>query len=752
MSNPSVTAVISVNDKASPRLRELMELSQKLNRVAKDLNNQGGDRYANSLRHATAAAREHISTMERLHKVQHAVMGTVAGVATFKALQIAKHAVADYIPYERDVRYQRAIQGFSNADMALLEKQRVDAAAIYGLKPEDTLHAQQAFVTRNFNAAITEAGTKQAIILSKALNVSAEQSAKIVEGLTFGQGIHLHSPDDARREIAKSTDVAALAAKAGAMSPDDLTLFSKYGIGMASAAKISPEQAFAIGMTLKRANVGGDESGVFMRQMSARLLAPTKQAFEAFAHMGIDYNQYATQGNVSPDAIDASLRRRYGKGLSDEGKASLGKAFEDGDALATREAFTGAITTAIEAAGEKLSRTDQKHLIDTALRQYDLAKGGLRGGDLLNDILSKATPRDLQALVGDKQGGRAVMLLNAVEQYREYVDKLSHAEGYASKIANERLEGLAAATDRLMASFDMASKQLVKANEGWLTPAAEVAAKAAGVVASLDSSSRVALSASVGLGALAGLSAAGATVASLVASFGGLTVNANLAATSLARIAAGGAVGTAAGAAGAGVGAATAGAAGFTASRVAAGLAIASRFAGWAGVAVLGYQAMNAVSGAEPNPEADSNYARWKWDNALHADERRSRQNAMSSFISGYTSLPVQPSEQRLSTLKALGLSDDQVTDNSNPALASGRVSVKGGGAAFGDVNVSGTVTGIAELHQNLQIEVKPSRYFESLVQRAEAISGMALNGYLGTEGHGPGDNSIKTPTPLGIQ
>ena len=47
-----------------------------------------------------------------------------------------------------------------------------DHGLLDGLKPEDTLHAQQAFVTRNFSAPITEAATKQAIILAKALNVT----------------------------------------------------------------------------------------------------------------------------------------------------------------------------------------------------------------------------------------------------------------------------------------------------------------------------------------------------------------------------------------------------------------------------------------------------------------------------------------------------------------------------------------------------------------------------------------------------
>lgn len=803
MSNPSVTASITVDDKASPRIRELVELSQRLNRVAKDaLNDAGGNRYASNLRLATVAAREQLSVMERLHKVQSAVAATAVGVAGAKVFQLAKHAVVDYLPYERDVRYQKAIQGYSDADMALLERQRVNAATVYGLKPEDTLHAQQAFVTRNFNAAITEAGTKQAIILSKALAVPAEQAAKMVEGITFASGDHLRSADDAKRNIGKNIDRAAIAAKAGSMTPEDISQFAKYGLGMATAAGISKDQAFATAMTLRRANEAGDSSGVFLRQLSARLLAPTKQAFEAFAHMGIDYSQYATQGNVSPDAIDASLRRRYGKGLGEAGKASLNEAFNDEsrNVLGKREDFAAAVREAVEKSGEKLSRTDEKHLVDTALRQYDLAKGGLRGGDLFNDILNKATPKDLQALVGDKQGGRAVMLLNALDQYREYLEKLGHGDGYAEKIANERMEGLAAAVDRLTASMDTASKQIVAANDGWLTPLANAAGKVVASFTSLSNETKQALSLTAGVASVAGLSTAAVTVLRVIQSMGSLATSANLAAVSLDKIAARGltgAQGIVQGAAPAAEGAARARAgaverAAPLASRAApialTAASVLSKTAWWATVGMLAFDGMNMVSGAVPNPDADANYRKWK---AEHGDDAKQRYAALTSFTNAWTPTPVpentatgqriapervqsDPWERRDGTrqyLRELGIVDDApVSRDGWQSSAQANVAPVNEATKWGDgtptrdiaiatprdsnVTVTGTVEGSAEIHQNLELHIVPTPYFEGLVRRAEAVANMGINGRLGTGMQGPGDNGTtpSKPPPTGGQ
>src|SRR5258708_32836583 len=111
MSNPSVTATIAVDDQASPAMKELARLAKMIGQeTAQALKGGNGDALAQSFNRANSAAREHIGALTSIRNLHREIAGLAAGVAGSKFFQSAKAAGTSYLPYEKDVRYQAAIQ------------------------------------------------------------------------------------------------------------------------------------------------------------------------------------------------------------------------------------------------------------------------------------------------------------------------------------------------------------------------------------------------------------------------------------------------------------------------------------------------------------------------------------------------------------------------------------------------------------------------------------------------------------------
>jgi hypothetical protein len=587
----------------------------------------------------------------------------------------------------------------------------------------------------------------------------------MAEGITFAQGKHVTNAAEATREVGQSVDVAAYAAKHSTMTPEGIQMASKFGTGPATAAGIDLNRQFATYMTLSRSNVSGDESGTFMRQVAAVLLAPTQKARAGFESMGLRYEDYATQGNVSAEAIESGLRRQYGHGMSAAAKADYNKRIEENpEIVSNRETLVTTVIEAMKAAGETLTRTDEKHVAKTVGTQYDVARQGLRGADMWDYIVKNATASQLIAILGAKQGGRGSLLLNNRDQYFHQREGLENdAPGYAAKIAGERTEGLAAAVDRLTAAMDTASKQVVKANEGWLTPAADMAGKVASVVANLDESSRQAVSIAAGLGGVAAVFKAGQVGVSVISSLSSLAVNANAAAVALARIPAGSVPGVPG-----------APATGPKSSSLAKGMGVASSVLGWAAVAAVvlppawDYAGKVAAGNDDTKGGGAANYRR-------RLARLQARQNEFEDLVTAQAGpfdkyQPDTWQTQRGATRDFLRHLSGEETGGGWQESARTNVKQVDGASKWGDgtptrditiatprdsnVTVTGTVEGSAELHQSLTIDVQPSAYFVSLVKQAEALVHIGISGRLGEGMRGPGDNSImpSLPPPVGTQ
>jgi hypothetical protein len=395
--------------------------------------------------------------------------------------------------------------------------------------------------------------------------------------------------------------------------------------------------------------------------------------------------------------------------------------------LSDRGKFAQAVVKARQSDGDKLKETDRKNLVRSANEYFDWTKTGIRGGELLDRFIALNNPMLMQGFLGDKQGARGTALLAERDKYFEAKSDQANADGFAQHVSNDMNKGLAAATDRLAASFDALQNTVVQANEGWLTSAAD---KASALIVSFNNLDPKVQQAAGIFAGLVSVTAAGG----LVYSFGSLVISARKAAAALDVLAAGGIAAPGGAAAKSGKAGAAMGALGFL-----------SRTAGWAGTAYAGYEFLW--------PEIKAEAAGTDSAGGGGAANYRRRLAALNSQrVWGD-----MPSPGRFDAYQPIML-DDVSSRYLRGGAADGIASrgwqdsvVLGTGApasrGFGDpgkTQVEGVVNGEAELHVNIVGEVRPTAYLEGVIRRAESVANMSLHGNLGTSMQGPGDNSTK--------
>ena len=531
---PSVVATITVDDQASPAMRQMVELAKL---IAKETSNAlkpgSGDAYASQFTKANTAAKQHLDTLANIKKMHGEIAAIAGGVLSGKAAHVAKDKILDYAKYEKDTRYQGIVGNYSPAERKALDDQRQLIAKQQGLKVEDTLHAQNALVTRDFKSDIVLAATPPIMALAKALNISGEAAAKIAEGKAFGEGRHLDTPDEARKVMGNVGDRATIMNKRGAMTPDDISQNAKFASSTARTANIRPEQSDAYAMILKRNQIGGDMSGVSFRGLATHLIAPTAAGLSSLDSMGIKHSDYSKNGTLSVDNTDQAMQRKFGKGLGPEGKAYLQSQIDDekSEVVDSAAKYSAAVVAAYEKDGKELSKTDQKHVTKAATEQFNLVRKGFDGAGLLDAVI-KAKPevQQLIPLVGPKNAGTVALATQNEPQYRTYEKQLNESAGISQEIADKRNEGLGAALDRLSSSADSAEKNLVRVAAVPLENLTNFATKAINFADGLPDGSKMSL-------IVAGLAGVGAAAAGSVAGVIGLGTSAIAAAAALQTIA-----------------------------------------------------------------------------------------------------------------------------------------------------------------------------------------------------------------------
>jgi hypothetical protein len=552
-------AVVGLIDNMSGPLKALAANAKAAAKMIESAQPNGSalNSYNSALTSANHAANRHLAAVNQIKNSWREVHGIVAGVATAAALHKAVAAVKAYIPLERENRYMQSVgvqrdndgkitgTGYSDAQMRSLTEQQNSGAFKYGEDPDKVAHAQMAFATRQISAETTKILTEKALILAKALGTSVEQAALILEGSIFAKGhsSQTHDPAKAAALAQRYGDIAAAMSKSGAMSPEDIIQFGKYAYSGANAAGLSDTTQAAIAMSLKRANMPGMESGTFVRQFTARLLNPTKEARGDINAIlkphGLSIEQFSKGGTIDAAGLGSMIQSTYGKKLSAAARARVDKDIgAPGSKLANRDDFISYVTSNF---GKGLGATKGNHLKRLATmagHYWDVKRIGVEGDALADAIMKYGGVQGMQALVGVKQGARGQVLTGDLGTYEENRKAVEHAIQVhrMNEVAEDRMKGLAFETDRMTNSLKVLENTFVAANTGWLVPAMQHISSAFEALAGMSDTSKQALT----IGAsLLGLAAGLKALSAVLGIFRGLGM--------LTAIGAGGAAGAAAG-------------------------------------------------------------------------------------------------------------------------------------------------------------------------------------------------------------
>lgn len=746
-------AVVGLIDNMSGPLKELAAKAKQAAKMIElmKFDSAGMAAYNQHIHNATRSAEQHLSVVRKIHEAWKGIGAIAGGVMSAKVAHLASDAFRGYLPLEKENRFMREVgvqragaadnyritgRGFTDEQTRSLQAQQSSGANKYAEQPLDVAHAQMVFAARQITAENVKILTDQSMILAKALGSTSVEAAKIIEGAIFAKGEsgEINTPEGAHKIAKKYADIAAVQAKAGGMTTEDIEQAGKYAYSIGKTSGLSDTTVAALAMTMKRANMPGMESGTAIRQLASRLMSPTAEGRLAAIANGVDIDSFSNAGPMDSNTLNKTLKERFGHSMS----ADTQKAIDE--ELSNSESTTAGdkgdfVKFVVEKIGKQMGdKVDTARVAKAVGNYWQQKREGVNGEGLLDELFKKMGPVGLLNFMGVKQGARMQVVQGELEKYIENKHAIEEgvASGRSSEIAEKRMQGLGFQTDRLASSFTNLENAFVKANEGWMSP---VLSGLTTLVEKLGSMGQEATIAATGIAA-----AATAFMAWKSASMG-LDILKNLKGG-------GAAAEEAAAMAGRVPGVKAIGPNPFIPSTWAnptfpqgwakeMPLEPLSKFgkfargAGWAGSAMEAYfeskELYNATmgSGSEANLDMDS----------LTSEYHRTR---MANKFWG------KPGHGNVS-----GRLSDLNTDVSSGGWQdSAKVNI-GKSDGFKSVEVTGTVTGTAELHQNIMLEVRPTAYFESLVKRAESVSNMSINGRLGTSMQGPGDNGTK-PTAGG--
>ena len=428
---------------------------------------------------------------------RRAAAGIAGAYAAHKASHFAKESLETYREFDRERRFGKAVMGISDTEQAPLVKQAIHGGANSKYNDIQWLEAQRELAARGLKRDQILGMTPAAATLGRSLDLSLPDAVKQMEGAIFGFKKPIATLEEAIASAKQTADLQVKAAKVSGMTPEDITQAYKYGATPSRLSGVSESTLLAFAAISKKANMGGDESGVAFRALMASAQSPTRGAREAMSAHGMRYSDYQKQPDSLPlKPFVEQVASQYGVKLNQAAQAALGKVFGDKDKISDPAKFTPAVMDALQGTLGKQDLKSKKSIAGMANRMRSSSTEGVDVNKLLVDLM-KAIPGNLQlanSIWGAKQGGRIATALGDPETMKHLIDEIqNHSEGFAQKVSDERMAGFDGAVSR----FEGAIKNLETAvgrtfdkdgKGGFLTGATDTIAHVVQSLAELPSS------------------------------------------------------------------------------------------------------------------------------------------------------------------------------------------------------------------------------------------------------------------------
>ncbi|WP_438278075.1 phage tail tape measure protein [Nitrobacter sp.] len=437
-----------------------------------------------------AVVDRHARALER-REGRRAAMGYIAGAAGIMAGHELKRGTREvlstYREFDKERRFGKAVMGISNDAQAPLVAQAIHLGATTKFNDIQVLESQRELAARGLKRDQVMGLIAPAASLGMALDQQLPEAVRGMEAAIFGFKKDMTSLAAATASARQTADYQVKAAKISGMTPEDLRQLYKFGATPARMVGLSEASLLGFGGILKKANIGGDEAGVAFRALVSTLQSPTAGAKTALLANGLNFRNYQrTKDHLEVDPFVADVAARYGVNLNNKTRAGLAGIFADKDMIADPAKFAPAVTALLRGTLGGRDAKSLKSIAGAANRYRDSSVNSIDANAFLRDLLT-VLPGNLplaNKLFGSKQGGRIATALADGATLRHIIGEIENgSEGYADKIAQERMAGFDGAVSR----FEGAVKNLETAvgrsfdndgKGGMLTGAADWVARA----------------------------------------------------------------------------------------------------------------------------------------------------------------------------------------------------------------------------------------------------------------------------------